>query len=932
MSIWDIITKLVTGPLELLLDVMFSFAYEYTRNSALSIVALSLIVNLLILPLYLRADRIQEEEKEQAVRMKPGIDRIKKVFKGDEQYLILQTYYRQNHYKPYYALKSLLPLLLQVPFFMAAYSFLSALPLLRGAAAGPIRDLGAPDALLMIGSWTVNVLPVAMTVINLLSGLVYSKGMPLKSKVQMLVIALVFLVLLYNSPSGLVLYWTLNNVFSLVKNLYFKWKDNRTARRCCAAVACAILAVFLLIRPIRDPQKRGIMIAFAVLLLLPSLAAFLKQITVPALRRLKTGTGRRSGHPKEAKAVFWFSCLFLALLLGILIPSEVLKSSPDEFVDILNFQDPMRYILHSFLLAAGTFFFWSPVLHQLSSARGRYVLALLFAVFALVSVVNFSAFGGGYGNMSSLLEYDEQPLILSGQVLAGLLIIPAVAAVMFLVYRKASGLLAVICIAGCVAVGAVCVMNVQSIRIRIREVRELSEKADEGIPSIHLSKTGKNVVVIMADRAINGFVPYIMNEKPELQEKFDGFTYYPNTLSYGCHTNVGTPPLFGGYEYTPDMLNARADESLTAKQNEALKVMPVMFDEAGYDVTVFDPPFANYSWSSDVSIYEDYPGIHGYIALGKFSGNREAVSEAVDGIRERNLFCYSLFRTATPALQPLLYNGGKYNTNSVRSSAITNTDFLNSYSLLSSLSGITQIEDVCGNGCFFMMTSNLTHNVELLQEPEYVLSAAVDNREYESEHGIRTTADGQTLNIGSAGDIVRKHYQSNMATFLLLADWLDFLRENDVYDNTRIILESDHGHYLGVFGFDLGAKYESLPEGAFRYGDRWTESMAYNPLLMVKDFNAKGFRTDETFMTNADTPSIAAEGVIETPVNPMTGQLLTMDPKMDGDIHLVATNWNISQNRGCVFENQIRITLSNRDMSNPDNWAIEGAIPREEKD
>ena len=58
-----------------------------------------------------------------------------------------------------------------------------------------------------------------MTAINVVSSAIYTKGAPLKEKIQINVLAAIFLVILYNSPSGLVLYWILNNTFSLVKNV-----------------------------------------------------------------------------------------------------------------------------------------------------------------------------------------------------------------------------------------------------------------------------------------------------------------------------------------------------------------------------------------------------------------------------------------------------------------------------------------------------------------------------------------------------------------------------------------------------------------------------------------------------------------------------------------------------------------------------------------
>ena len=83
----------------------------------------------------------------------------------------------------------------------------------------------------------------------------------------------------------------------------------------------------------------------------------------------------------------------------------------------------------------------------------------------------------------------------------------------------------------------------------------------------------------MLDRAMNLYLPYIFNEKPQLREKLAGFTVYENVLSYGQNTNFCTPALFGGYEYTPAKLNARRSERLAQKQNEALRVMPVLFGE-----------------------------------------------------------------------------------------------------------------------------------------------------------------------------------------------------------------------------------------------------------------------------------------------------------------------------------------------------------------
>jgi hypothetical protein len=126
------------------------------------------------------------------------------------------------------------------------------------------------------------------------------------------------------------------------------------------------------------------------------------------------------------------------------------------------------------------------------------------------------------------------------------------------------------------------------------------------------------------------------------------------------------------------------------------------------------------------------------------------------------------------------------------------------------------------------------------------------------------------------------NYHVNIASIKRLADWFNFLKENNVYDNTRIILVSDHGPYENI------ATKTGLP---FMID-------SFNPILLVKDFNASGpMRTDDTFMSNGDVPSLALQGLFDDPRNPYTGNPVNMDAKQNplyiftsnpyGDEHLI---------------------------------------------
>ena len=174
MSFLNILYTLLIQPLQLFFELIYMAADWIIGDPGLSIIALSLAMNFLVLPLYRKADAMQEEERQTELRLHEGLTHIKKTYKGDERMMILQTFYRQNDYKPTYVLKGATSLFLEIPFFIAAYRFLSGLELLHGVSFGPIADLGRPDGLLVIAGLTINVLPLIMTGVNLISCIIFT--------------------------------------------------------------------------------------------------------------------------------------------------------------------------------------------------------------------------------------------------------------------------------------------------------------------------------------------------------------------------------------------------------------------------------------------------------------------------------------------------------------------------------------------------------------------------------------------------------------------------------------------------------------------------------------------------------------------------------------------------------------------------------------
>lgn len=891
MSFFTILETLLIGPLKLIFEVIFQLANRFIGHPGLAIIVLSLIMNILVLPLYKRADAMQEQARDIENKLHDGVAHIKKTFSGDERMMILQTYYRQNHYRPTDALNGSVSLLLEIPFFMAAYQFLSHLDILNGVSLGPIQDLGAPDGLLVIGGVTLNLLPILMTAINVISSALYLKGFPLKTRVQLYGMALFFLVFLYTSPSCLVFYWTLNNVFSLVKTIFYKLKNPRKVLRILTCViGLAFLAFGLFFYDTTSEKRKGFVIILGILLQLP--------LVLPVLKA-KLPRRSEAAQTQPNRKLFLLGSLLLTILIGLLIPSTFIAASPQEYVDITNFHNPLWYIVSSVSLAAGTFLVWMGVFYWLASPKGKVFFDRLVWILCGVMLVNYMFFGTNLGIISSTLQYETGMSFDMQEQLLNLLILAALAGLMYLFVKKWSQAVATVLLTAIIALGGMSAVNMVTIN---NSIDEISTSQSVDMPGFQLSKTGKNVVVLMLDRAMGEYVPFLFNEKPELQEQFAGFTYYSNTISYGGFTNFGTPALLGGYEYTPVEMNKRSDETLSAKHDESLKVMPVLFDENGFDVTVCDPVYAGYQWIPDLSVYDDYPEIDAYITKGKFSDVSQK-EKAIEN-NHRNFFVFSVMKSMPLCMQPVIYDSGRYNQaesydgevvystqirDGMSKSAGMTGSFMESYNVMASLSSLTEITED-GDNTFLFMSNDMTHEVILLKAPEYKPAQVVDNTEYDMANTDRFTLDGRTLIMEDETQMM--HYQCNMSAMLLLGEWFDYLRENDVYDNTRIILVADHGQHIG--------QLEELMLGGSDSASKDVER--FFPLLMVKDFNSTEFTTSDEFMTNADVPTLAMKDLIENPVNPFTGKVINSDEKTAHEQFVIMSwEWDVDENNGNTY-------------------------------
>ncbi|MFP3091189.1 hypothetical protein LQZ21_12780 [Treponema sp. TIM-1] len=376
-------------------------------------------------------------------------------------------------------------------------------------------------------------------------------------------------------------------------------------------------------------------------------------------------------------------------------------------------------------------------------------------------------------------------------------------------------------------------------------------------PVYKLSKTKQNIVVIMLDGAISAFVPHIFTEKQSPAAFWSGFTWYPNCVSFGPFTLYGVPALTGGYEYTVLEMQENS-KALAEKHNEALLLLPRILQEKGFITTMTDPSWANYAFTPDLSIFEKYPYIHAENISAAYTNywlneHPDIGIISVSNILKTRLERFSFFKMAPPVLRTFIYDRGDWlfvhDRDIQESRNILTVNALGKYAALDYLPEITRFD--AESGTYTIIFNELTHDPLFLQAPLYIPANTV------TDSGEGPYADNP-------------YYHVNMAAFLLLEKWFAFLKENNAYDNTRIIITADHGRDLAL------AENNNI---LLPNGDHVTQ---YNALLMTKDFNSQGpLKTDSRFMTQADVPILALEGVVNNALNPFTGNMVKAD-KNDG--------------------------------------------------
>ncbi|OQX81067.1 MAG: hypothetical protein B6D56_03365 [Candidatus Omnitrophica bacterium 4484_70.1] len=202
----------------LILIKILYFFNSFTKNWGLSIILVSTTIYLLLFPFTAKSTKAMREMQ----KLQPQVEELKKKYKDNPSRLNkeLIELYRQHRVNP---LGGCLPLFFQLPIFIALYQVLLRLVELKGAKFLWIKDLTSPDkaislkiTLPFVGEY-INILPLLLVIINLLQQKFTQVSSQDAQQKQIGMFFVIFIgIIFYHFPSGLVLYWLTQNIFTFI--------------------------------------------------------------------------------------------------------------------------------------------------------------------------------------------------------------------------------------------------------------------------------------------------------------------------------------------------------------------------------------------------------------------------------------------------------------------------------------------------------------------------------------------------------------------------------------------------------------------------------------------------------------------------------------------------------------------------------------------
>ena len=821
-------------PLEQFLGLFLRGIFSATKNGALSVVLLSLFINLFLLKLLKCSDKKAAIQSARQAKFDERINRWKTVYSKTKVFAFTQTLYRQNHYHPIFALSSLGGLAIQIPFFLAVYF------LIQNGNALPNADFASFSAI--DSSLGIHILPILMTAITLLNVFLSSKETA--ARIQGSIIAVLFLILLYKMPHALVLYWTTNMVFSLCRTLFktknkinkiYFLKTQKTAARdfsfylkhahrilISLIFIGAFAFVFALMQERETAQYENITKTVSFYLIFLGFVGFFYFLFLMRQKIIKNSFS-------DFKNIILLSVFNIAFLICVFVPFELYNSDISQFHPSFTFKTLFGLI--------GAFLFVSfLMLYFISFFNKKWFIAFLLSVILSLGILNIFWLTGIYGVMDRFVfqtpVYSTPELFLWQNASNTVALFLAAAFVYFLFFK----IKIIFKITLCTFVFVSTFQAYQIFQMRFEEESKYENNAHYENELFSYAKNHKNIVVIVLDMFTGSHFPYLLQFFPELKTQLDGFVWFDNAVSSANATVYTLPSIIAGEYYTIINQNKRRQNRDEATQNAYVDVGNA-FAKAGYQTSFF----------SSLKVFEKKPANLPFFWLDDsrslqhyfIQDNADLTFKNAHIFDIAHFLSFGIFKFSPDGIiRHAIYDDSHwfFSTPPMDNSRIIEN--------ISSFYAFSRIKNANAEQPTFKFIHTLmTHfpygiNAENKQCNYLKDGTIFKNPPWKKTVDVFGKKNKLNLNL--------QHFDTEACSLFLFNDFLEWLKAQNIYDNTQILIVSDHP------GSDSTSDVPHLTPRLF----------GQDVLFLFKDFNARGeLQTDSRLVANFDAATIFCENL-----------------------------------------------------------------------
>ncbi len=591
-------------------------------------------------------------------------------------------------------------------------------------------------------------------------------------------------------------------------------------------------------------------------------------------------------------AVYLLSVTTLAGLILLYVPITTFLTSPGELAIHLDY-----LVTNNMAQAVGALYVAIAMYAIAITERLRTALTLLVLGTATLALVYAYALPFGYPMMTGL-TFEQQPIsAASGTVrlLTDAIVVVATTLGLSFVLRRYGGRpivvgLFIVNLSLCIAVAA----DVH----RERAGEAGGPHAGDALQDkpIRLSKTQPNVLIIFLDRFMGTYVEDILRAEPTLATRLSGFVWYPRTVSAGENSIAGLHPLLGGYDYLPVAMNTR-DRPLRDLSVEAYSILPYNFAKRGFDVNFINPKGLGFTMAGDCQFLQFERVNCTHIPQSVAKKVADEMGFPLTDLAKSNyaelLSLLSAMRSAPYLTKEIILRRGPWRPYLDHSAGTT----FREWAELRSWPAISATDSV-------VPTMNFISNI-LAHEPYYM------GEDCKPQRDRFVVSQAEVRRRGHKSLFSLQHAIGARCVLLSVADYLDFLKAAGVYENTRIVIVSDHG---------IVGQVEDHSSRAVAGRTQANMYVRTRSVLLVKPRNAAGPLTiSEEFMPNAAVPEIVCSEISGC-VNPYLDNKPILTMGRDDPFYVSRVPWQFNEQNPRSFVIKEQYTLSGRDPFDAAGW------------